>query len=112
MVTYSYRRYPVNGTTRLQIHYDLSPSLAKILDLLAHHEVVTNHMIETEYAIIGDAKVAIHRLRERLGDGINVKSRRTVGYWLEPEDQALVQAIEAGSNSSLGGGDDGKFAAA
>lgn len=79
----------------LQIHFDLSPAMAKILILLLDHPVVTPRMIEGQHSITKDAKVAMHRLRRRLecmDPVIEVKSRRDVGYWLDPDDRDQVEA--------------------
>lgn len=69
--------------TDLQMEYDLSPSLAKLMLLLIENKVVTANMIEHDFKIATDAKIAIHRLRRRLiPSGIEILSRRDVGYWL------------------------------
>lgn len=78
----------------LQIHYDLSPSLAKILLLLVKNKVVTARMIEVEHRLTKDAKVALHRLRRRLeGVDIEIKSRRDVGYWLDDEARRNIHIV-------------------
>lgn len=67
----------------LQMRFDLPINLAKILVLLNENVVVTAEMIEQEHALAKHAKVALHRLRHRLdGTGIDIKSRRDIGYWL------------------------------
>ena len=67
----------------LQMRFDLPLNLAKILALLNENVVVTADMIEQEHALAKHAKVALHRLRHRLeGTGIEIKSRRDIGYWL------------------------------
>lgn len=87
----------------LQIRYDLSPSLAKILLLLAKNQIVTPAMIEHDHAITKDAKVAVHRLRRRLNnEPFEIKSRRDVGYWLE---DSVRKDFKDFLGSSLGGGD-------
>jgi hypothetical protein len=51
-------------------------------------------MITLRLNIATDAKVAIHRLRDALkGHGIEIKSRRGLGYWLEPEDKERIWEI-------------------
>jgi hypothetical protein len=75
----------------LQIKYNLSPSLAKLLLLLLNHKIVTIRMIEVENNLSTDARVAIHRLRRRLGiDGIVIQSRRDVGYWLDVATRTAI----------------------
>lgn len=84
----------------LQMRYDLSPSLAKILLLLVKNKVVTPSMIEVEHRITKDAKVAIHRLRRRLeGMQIEIKSRRDVGYWVD--DEVRISIHEAAKSDQL-----------
>lgn len=76
----------------LQMKYDLPPSLAKILLMLAQNQVVTARMIEIEHRLTKDAKVAMHRLRRRLeGSPVEIKSRRDVGYWLEADARAVIR---------------------
>lgn len=75
----------------LQMRFDLPLTLAKILALLMRNQVVTVPMIEQEHRITKDAKVAIHRLRRRLGNTeVEIKSRRDFGYWLEKADRERV----------------------
>lgn len=75
----------------LQMKYDLPPSLAKILLMLAQNQVVTARMIEIDTRLTKDAKVAMHRLRRRLeGSPVEIRSRRDVGYWLESDSRAVV----------------------
>lgn len=70
----------------LQMRFDLPINLAKILVLLNENVAVTPEMIEQDHALSKSAKVSLHRLRGRLkGTGIEVKSRRDVGYWLTKE---------------------------
>lgn len=79
--------------TALQRKLDLPKSLANILLLLAKSPEVTREAIEDEHGVTKDAKVAVHRLRQKLaaaGHDILVLSRREVGYWLEDDDKAKV----------------------
>ena len=95
----------------LQMRYDLSPSLAKILLLLAQNKIVTATMIEVEHKITKDAKVAIHRLRRRLeGVDIAVKSRRDVGYWVEPDARQTIHEAMKSDQLELPLGDGGNGA--
>lgn len=75
----------------LQMRFDLPPSLARIVMLLVENEVVTPRMIEVDHKITKDAKVAMHRLRRRLDTVAEIKSRRDVGYWLEPEARFVLR---------------------
>lgn len=72
--------------TDLQMKYNLSPSLAKLLRLLIENKIVTGRMVEIEHKLSTDARIAMHRLRRRMdGTEIEIKSRRDVGYWLDPD---------------------------
>ena len=75
----------------LQMRYDLSPTLARLLVLLALNQAVTMKMIRDELGETKAVKVAMHRLRRRLAEiGLVVQSRRSIGYWLEKEDRERV----------------------
>jgi hypothetical protein len=92
--------------TAIQIRYDLSTSLAKILLLLVTNKVVTPQMIQGTHKLTKDAKVAMHRLRRRLEPaGIEVKSMRDVGYWLEYECRKQIHDAIAGDQLELPLGD-------
>lgn len=76
----------VTAENMLQMRFEISRSLAKILVLLAENDLVTAKMIETDHSITKDAKVAIHRLRRRMEKtGFDIRSQRGFGYWLEPQ---------------------------
>lgn len=98
----------------LQMRYDLPLSLAKILILLVENQVVTTRMIELDHAVTKDAKVAIHRLRRRLGaTPIEIKHRRDVGYWLEDDARKLAHsAMQPPKDLPLGDGGKGDAVAA
>lgn len=90
---------------RLQITYDLPPSLAKILVLLSDNEVVTARMIELDERLTKDAKVAIHRLRRRLETSpVTIHSRRDVGYWIDDTAREALHGVM--KDSARGGGAD------
>jgi len=102
----------VTDLMALQIRYDLSPSLAKILLLLVQNKVVTARMIEVDHRLTRDAKVALHRLRRRLeGLDIEIKSRRDVGYWLGDDTRQAIHAVIEGDQKELPLGDGGNDAA-
>ena len=83
----------MNDMTRLQVRLGLSPAAAKILALLVNHEVVTAEMLEDELKVTKVAKVAVHRLRQRLaGSPIEVKSRRDLGYWMDPATRESIKS--------------------
>lgn len=97
----------MNDLMRLQISYDLPPSLAKILVMLVDNEVVTARMIELDERLTKDAKVAIHRLRRRLeASAVEIKSRRDVGYWIEDTSRDALRGVMK-KDTTLGGGVEG-----
>ena len=77
----------------IQLKYDLPTLLAKILLLMIEHRLVTATMIEAEYDLTRNGKVAIARLRKRLeGHSIDINSRRELGYWISPEKREELAA--------------------
>lgn len=99
---------PMNELMALRIKHDLSPSLAKILILLAKNQIVTAEMIEVEEELATEAKVAIHRLRRELeGSGIEVQSRRGIGYWVDSEARKLITEAMIPPQMELPFGDEG-----
>ena len=78
---------------RIRKNFELSQLLAGVLHLLLTEEVVSVSMIEKQEDLTEDAAVAVHRLRRRLlGTGIEVKSQRGLGYWLDDADKKAVRA--------------------
>lgn len=73
----------------LQIGLGLSPTLAKVLQLLLSSKIVTYHMIEQEHNITNDSKVSVFRLRRYLGlpSEYDIQSARGVGYWLDQKSK-------------------------
>ena len=101
----------MNDLMALQMRYDLSPSLAKILLLLVQNKVVTARMIEVDHRLTKDAKVALHRLRRRLeGLDIEIRSRRDVGYWLDDSVRQSVSETVKSDQLELPLGDGGNGA--
>lgn len=81
-----------NDLFEMRRTFRLSEVLAKLLQLLLTEPRVTTTMIEDEYRLSTDAKVAIHRLRRRLKPhNIRIETLRGDGYWLE---QPMKQLIE------------------
>lgn len=76
--------------------FRLTPVLNNLLGLILSVPVVTPEMIRQRLEIAHDAKVAKHRLKKALAEfGIEIKSRRNVGYWLEDEDKARIRGMVA-----------------
>jgi ribosomal protein L35 len=107
------RRNLVDEITTLQMRYDLTSLLARILHLLAKNTAVSSAMIETDHQLTKDSPVAIHRLRRRMMvHKIDVHFRRGVGYWLDPEDRKKVAIAMKPDQLSLPLGDKGEGVAA
>jgi len=87
----------------LQIRYDISEYMAKLLLWLAEDGPLSTADIEARTD--ASAKALIFRLRKEAD--VNVQSRRGVGYWLLPEDKREVLRIASTEPGKLGEGDDG-----
>lgn len=75
---------------QLQRKYDVSPTLAQLLHMLATNHRITAAQVE-DAGIVGDARVSIHRLRKVLApNNITVRSSYRTGYWMSDEDRATV----------------------
>jgi hypothetical protein len=92
----------------IAVTFQLTPALANLLGVLLSLPLVTADTVQHRLEIVTDPKVAIHRLRKMLArwhgklglaaDGVLIQGRRHVGYWIEPEHKALLNAaIERGS---------------
>ncbi len=80
--------------------YKLPPALRKIFGLLVALPYVTHEMLEQQLGLTASARVAIHRLRRRLKPyGIEIKSRFSVGYWIEKETRDKIQGVTSSGNS-------------
>lgn len=88
-------------TVDLMIKYTLTPAMARVLQLLLQHKMVTHKMVEIDRPvdvdgkqqkpIATDGKVLMHRLRRRLaGTDIVVHVQRSVGYWLDPASREKI----------------------
>lgn len=76
----------------LMLKYKLTPSMAQVMVLLMENRIVTPMMVEVDQPITTDGKVLMHRLRRRLaGTQIEVKSQRSVGYWLDQTAREIVK---------------------
>ena len=80
----------------LAVTFKLTPVLNNLMGLLLSLPNVTPEIIRQRLEIAPDAKVAIHRLRKHLSPfGIEIKSRRNLGYWLEDETKLRVRQMLA-----------------
>ena len=96
------------GNATLAVTFRLTPVLNNLAGLLLALPIVTPEMIRQRLDIAHDAKVAIHRLREHwepwFGDDL-VKSKRNVGYWIEPADKAKIKLMIAGTVEDVAAGE-------
>jgi biotin operon repressor len=81
----------------LAVTFRLTPVLNNLMGLLLALPNVTPEMIRQRLEIAPDAKVAIHRLRKHIEPwGIEIKSKRNVGYWIESADKLKIKVLVAG----------------
>lgn len=80
------------SNSNLAVTFRLPPALNKLLGLLLSLPNVTSEMVHQRLEIATDAKVAVHRLRKYMTPhGIDIHSRRNLGYWLEPASKAKIR---------------------
>jgi hypothetical protein len=87
----------------LAVTFHLTPSLNNLMGLLLSVRSINAVMVRQRLEITTDPKVAIWRLRQHLDrwadknnqPRIDIKSKRTLGYWLEPEEKARIKALMA-----------------
>lgn len=83
----------------LAVTFKLSAGSHKLLALLMSSSHVTSQMVQKRLEIATDTKVAMHRLRVALkpfgtkDHRIEIKNRRTLGYFLEPETKAFINSL-------------------
>lgn len=82
------------SNANLAVTFRLPPALNKLLGLLISLPNVTSEMVHQRLEIATDAKVAVHRLRRYMSPhGIQINSRRNLGYWIENADKAKIRAM-------------------
>lgn len=82
------------GNENLAVTFRLTPVLNNLMGLVLSQRIVTPEMIRQRLEIAPDAKVAICRLRKAIEPwGLEIKSRRNVGYWFEDEAKAKIRAL-------------------
>jgi NADPH-dependent ferric siderophore reductase len=75
---------------QLRLAYRLPPKYAEVTKLLHDQQVVTTKEI---LAVAKGSKVVIHHIRRALkGYGIDIRSRRTLGYWMDDDSKARLRA--------------------
>jgi biotin operon repressor len=86
-----------SGNKTIESTFRLPPALSKLLGLLTTLPTVTADMITRKLEIATDAKVAVWRLRQHLEPyGVEIQSKRHVGWWLDEPAKERVRQIVAG----------------
>lgn len=74
--------------------FELTQQQAKLLALLMEVQIASAETIHKRIDMATEAKVAIHRLRQRLKKfNINISAMRFRGFWIEPEDKDKVKQV-------------------
>jgi hypothetical protein len=74
--------------------FRLTPSLGNVLGLLVALPYVDAETVQTRLELFTNLKVAICRLRKELAPhGVEIKSRRFSGYWLDDADKQKIKAL-------------------
>ena len=90
-----------NTQSDLAFIYGLPPVLEKLLRMLLSNQRITNEMIEEQLRLKTLPKVTVFRLRRFLKPhGIDIQSKRHLGYWLTPEDKQVLEAGERNPRSN------------
>ena len=72
--------------------FRLTPALASLLGLLMEKPTVTKSDIEADGRVPANVRVSVCRLRKEMEQiGVEVKSRRYIGYWIEDVDKQKVR---------------------
>lgn len=82
---------PMVEAADFMMKYKVTPAMAHALLLLLNNKIVTPKMVEVDDPITTDSKVLVHRIRRRLaGTGIEVRSQRNLGYWLDQASKEII----------------------
>lgn len=74
--------------------FKLTQQQAKLLALLMEVPVASASIIQRRIKMSTEAKVAIHRLRNRMNEyGITISAKRFYGFWLDSEEKAKIKAM-------------------
>lgn len=85
----------------IQTTFRLTPAVADIFGLLMAVQRVTPEMVSQRLGLASDPKVAMHRVRKAVKPfGIEVESKRHIGYWLDPETKHRVNQMLEGVSLS------------
>jgi len=81
-----------DASMELKAAFHLPPALNSVLTLLMAVPILTPELIEEHVELNYNYRVAMHRLRAALAPyGIEIRSRRMTGYWLEEEDREKIK---------------------
>lgn len=74
--------------------FELTQQQAKLLALLMEVQVASADTIHKRVGMATEAKVAIHRLRQRLKKfDVNISAMRFRGFWITAEDKEKVKSV-------------------
>ena len=74
--------------------FGLTQQQAKLLALLMDVPVASADIIQRKIKMSTEAKVAVHRLRNRMKlHGIEIKAKRYYGFWLDSEEKAKIREM-------------------
>lgn len=74
--------------------FGLTQQQAKLLALLMAVPVASGDIIQRRIKMHTEAKVAVHRLRNRLNEyGIQISAKRFYGFWLDSEEKAKIKEM-------------------
>jgi hypothetical protein len=78
----------------LQAAFRMPPMLTNLLGLLVAMPYVDAKIAEERAGIVSNLKVTMHRLRMELkGHGIEIRSRKQAGYWLDDADKTRIREL-------------------
>lgn len=76
----------------LGIVFNLSPAQSAVLSFLSRGTVATGAQLLAYSKTVTPIKITVSRVRTKLKEqGMDIKSKPNVGYWMEAEDRADVQ---------------------
>ena len=86
-----------NDVMRLAEVFQLPTMLGNLMGLLMARPTVTNAMLRK---LTPKPKAAVFRLRKYV-PGVEIHSRRYVGYWIEDKDKARIRAYVAAKTENI-----------
>lgn len=78
----------------LSVVFNLSPAQSSVLSALTRGSIIPSDDLQKYTETHSAIKVVVSHTRKKLRElGIDIKSRVSVGYWMEPEDKAAVDKM-------------------